>query len=413
MPILSEADARQVVTHLTHIEDLPITKQYAGAKEAIEFLKKVSDVLSGHAPKSFNLRVKIDGSPSVVVGIDPADSAFFVGTKGALAKTPKVAKSLEEVQSLYADKPGLVEVMSTVFTALQDMDFPNILQGDVLFIPSMKRNQNIEGKEYVTFKPNTITYGVPTDSKLGKHIENATLGICFHTTYTGSALQSLVGRSGADIKRLSPPDNVVLISNEYQDLSGTVTFTRNEMAEMNRAMTTAQRLTDGLSDNQFVTLMEKLPLLRTEFNIFQNSLVRKGESITLTPQTFGNQFLLFMKVRRDKLAGQRKTSKGMEEIVSRYETLNKAVASLYEDVVKLLAWQQAIITIKKFMLDKLDNPTDIATFYDTDAGLVAGPHEGFVAADRNGNFVKLVNRDHFTRLNMNYGRFAGGNTSTL
>jgi len=47
----------------------------------------------------------------------------------------------------------------------------------------------------------------------------------------------------------------------------------------------------------------------------------------------------------------------------------------------------------------------LKTFQASDAGIVAGNHEGFVATDRRGNFVKLVDRMEFSRLNLTQSRF--------
>jgi len=43
----------------------------------------------------------------MVVGRDPDDGQFFVATKSALAKTPRVAKSLADIDRLYAHAPSL------------------------------------------------------------------------------------------------------------------------------------------------------------------------------------------------------------------------------------------------------------------------------------------------------------------
>ena len=54
---------------------------------------------------------------------------------------------------------------------------------------------------------------------------------------------------------------------------------------------------------------------------------------------------------------------------------------------------------------KLNAPGMLSTFYASDKGVIAGQHEGFVAVDRQGNFVKLVDRSEFSRLNLTQGRF--------
>ena len=406
MPILNEdASPRQVITHLTHIEDLVVTKQYPGAVEAETFIKELVAYFSGTADTALNLTVKIDGSPSIVVGNDPADGKFFVGTKGALTKNPKVAKSLKEIDELYAGKEGLITTMREAFTYLSPLSWTGVLQGDVLFTKLTKKLQTLSGVTHVVFKPNTILYAVPHLSTLGKQIERAKFGISFHTTYVGESLPELVAKPGADVSRLDTSPDVVFVSNEYRDLSGSVTFTRADMMKLTYLLRDVTIRTLRIRHNVFVQLLKALPLLQSEFMMFQNALVRQGNSITLSPSTFSKQFVLFLAGRQRKISAEKKTYKGMEAVSERYKTIAKAVADSYTDVVAMLGWQHAVIEVKEFLLDKLNAPSKLATFYETDRGVVAGPHEGFVASDSKGNFVKLVSRGTFSKINLNTSRF--------
>ena len=51
--------------------------------------------------------------------------------------------------------------------------------------------ETIDGISYYTFQPNTIVYAVPVDSNFGKIINNAKIGVVWHTTYTGKELQDM------------------------------------------------------------------------------------------------------------------------------------------------------------------------------------------------------------------------------
>lgn len=108
---LREANERNVIQHLTHLEDLVITKYADGAQEALTTLQGLSKFFEGHANAPVNLTVKIDGAPAIIAGHDPADGKFFIGTKGAFAKTPRIAKSPEDLKTLYGDKPGRLTTM--------------------------------------------------------------------------------------------------------------------------------------------------------------------------------------------------------------------------------------------------------------------------------------------------------------
>lgn len=394
--------SKQVITHLTHIEDLPFLKSTGGATEAYTMLKSLGALFAGNASSPVNLSVKIDGAPSIVVGRDPEDNAFFVATKGP----SRIAKSQEDIDRLYGAKPGLHKIMSLAFGVLQDLSWPEILQGDVLFTPDIKQPRTIAGTAYITFKPNTITYAVPAQSPLGRQIVAASFGISFHTTYTGTSLKTLTARAGANVEPLDPPPSVVFVSNAYRDLSGTITFTKAETAAMQATLQQLQTLTQRLRSNRLVKLFATMPLLRDSLMQFQNQLVRQGKSITLTPQTFTQELFTFFDAQQAKVQAARSTDKGKAAVQEKFASLKRLLTDMTNEVVELLTWQQAVVDAKNDLLKKLNNTEMLTTFYDSDEGLVAGPHEGFVASDSAGNFVKLVDRSTFSQLNFTQGKFS-------
>ncbi len=404
---LHEASDRTVINHLTHAEDLIITDYVKGAQQAARMLNGLTAFLKGHADSPVNLSVKIDGSPAIVVGNDPRDDVFFIGTKGAFAKTPKIAKSLAEIKQLYAGKDGLIDTMTVAFTALKKI-WPRgkiVFQGDVLFTPTIKTRQMIDGQDYVTFKPNTIVYGLPAESDLGKQVLAAEFGVCFHTTYTGDTLETLYAAPGAITTGLKQSPAVVLFSPRYQDLSGTLTFTKAETTTLQTLLADIQARTTKLSGNKFLSFLKSTPLLQSEFMIFQNTLVRSGEPITLSPKVFVARFGAHINMRGQKSANTKSSEAGKNTTAQKYAALVELVSENEEGLVDILAWQHAVTLAKTFIITKLNSVGALKTFYASDTGVVAGHHEGFVATDRRGNFVKLVDRMEFSRLNLTQGRF--------
>lgn len=400
---------RNVIKHLTHIEDLVITDYAAGAQHAVDMLGGLISYFEGHANAPVNLTVKIDGAPAIVVGKDPTDGQFFIGTKGAFAKTPKIAKSVADIQRLYAGKEGLIDTMTVAFTALKKMTFPHILQGDVLFTPAIKKSHVIDGQSYITFKPNTIIYGVPAKSHLGKQIRAAKFGVCFHTTYVGSTLETLHATAGATLSDLRPTPDVVLVSSRYQDLSGSMSFTAGDTRTLKTLLADLQSRTGKLSENGFVAALKTTPLLQSELMIFQNSLVRGGEPITLSPKIFVARFIAHLSARAEQDAATKKSVAGAETSRKKYQALGVLVTDHEDGLVDMLAWQHLATTAKTFIINKLQTTETLETFYASNTGVIAGRHEGFVAADKHGNFVKLVDRMEFSRLNLTQGRFHTSN----
>ena len=257
----------------------------------------------------------------------------------------------------------------------------------------------------ITFKPNTIIYGVPADSDMGKKVAAAKFGVCFHTTYTGSSLATLRAEAGANIKALKPTSKVVLVSSRYQDLSGTLTFTSAEHDTLRTLIGEIDTRTRKMGTNAFLQALAASPLLQSEFMIFQNSLVRGGESITLSPKVFVARLNAHLTTRADAEGATKKTDAGKAGSRTKYEQIQRLVADTEDALVDVLAWQHAVISAKTFIIQKLNAPGTLSTFYSSDKGVVAGSHEGFVAVDHQGNFVKLVDRSEFSRLNLTQGRF--------
>ena len=84
----------------------------------------------------------------------------------------------------------------------------------VLYTDSTLKKETINGESLYTFKPNTITYGIPVDHSIGKAAGNAKIGVVFHTSYVGDRLSSLQARAGANIKSFNPMTEVVVINND-------------------------------------------------------------------------------------------------------------------------------------------------------------------------------------------------------
>ena len=106
-------------THLTHIEETIITDGYAGAVNAIEFLKSVGEMLQGSSRSSTNITTKWDGAPAIFCGIDPEDKKFFVATKSVFNKSPKLNKTNADIRKNHTG--GLVEKLEVALKELSKL----------------------------------------------------------------------------------------------------------------------------------------------------------------------------------------------------------------------------------------------------------------------------------------------------
>jgi len=93
------------------------------------------------------LSVKIDGSPAIVWGTDPACGEFFVGTKAVFNKQKiRIAHSHEEIDQFYEGE--VASILHACFDSLPR--FTWVVQGDFI---------GFGGDD--TYCPNTITYKFP------------------------------------------------------------------------------------------------------------------------------------------------------------------------------------------------------------------------------------------------------------
>src|SRR5210317_1448851 len=84
-------------THMEHLEDAILNGGVDGARQAINMLQSMRDMLAGNSKNGVNSTVKWDGAPAVFAGIDPADGKFFVAKKGIFNKNPKIYKTAADV----------------------------------------------------------------------------------------------------------------------------------------------------------------------------------------------------------------------------------------------------------------------------------------------------------------------------
>ena len=396
-----------VNAHLTHLEDLSLFNGKKGAVEAIRFLKNLSTIVKGHSPKKFNVTTKWDGSPAIVCGKDPADGKFFIGTKGVFAKKPKLNKSPKDIEDNHADvgendKSALRGKLNTALQHLSKLNIQNVLQGDLMFTQGDLKERGFENKKYLTFKPNTITYAVPSDSELASKMRSAKVGIVFHTAYEGESLDKMSASFKVDISDLNQTPDVWFDDAYIKDFSGMATMTAQESEAVENAIADAQKHLNS-SGNAFEFLDGSDAGNDLKINIAANMNANiKQNSIQQDPEQFFNQFIADytrraeekiaqLKTGREGPAGQRRLN--ALQIGLNYLNTNKSnMMNFYALWLKLGA-------IKDVLYKKLSNIKAIDSFEEVDGELKVRDPEGFVAIDHIGSAVKVVDRLDFSRKN--------------
>tara|TARA_B100002019_G_C21274175_1_gene604243 strand:- start:6732 stop:8018 length:1287 start_codon:yes stop_codon:yes gene_type:complete len=400
-------------THLEHLEDNIFNKGFAGAKEAVDYLYSLHEMLEGNSKSSVNMTTKWDGAPAIIAGKDPQTGKFFVGTKGVFAKKPKINFTNKDIDVNHADVgdkdgSGLREKLKLALKYLNRLNFDTVVQGDMLFAgQSDIKTITLDDKEHLVFKPNTITYAVPKDSEIGKQISNAGFGIVWHTEYVGGpTLADTEAKFGFDSSVLGQANGVYHRDAIIRDLSGTVTLTKDESSNIMSAIQQADSYLKSIDAETFAWLEKGTDLIGKDFlqqlKAHVNNNVRAGQfdEPTKFAQGFVQKYIDFMTKEIEKVKTQKSIDAKTEKMVQGVKFIKEHVPG----IVAVYDLYLKIIEAKVRLVKKLEQIRQIDTFVETEDGFEVTGEEGFVAVDRLGNALKLVDRLEFSRLNFGSGR---------
>ena len=102
-------EATKANTHLTHLEELVLTKGEAGYNTARGFVTDLLSHLQGKSKRKVNTSVKWDGAPAIFAGKHPDTGKFFVGTKSIFNREPKINYTDNDVEMNHGHAPGLAD----------------------------------------------------------------------------------------------------------------------------------------------------------------------------------------------------------------------------------------------------------------------------------------------------------------
>jgi hypothetical protein len=385
---------------LEHLEDNVLNRGVNGARESINFLQSLRDMLAGHSQTKVNVTTKWDGAPAVICGVNPENDKFFVGTKSVFNKDGKLNYTNADIDANHPN-PGLNEKLKVALAFLPKLGIKGILQGDLLFTKGDIDKQVIDGKSYITFQPNTIVYAVPTNTVMARKMVDAQLGIVFHTSYSGRTINTLRASFNIDINNLSPTKDVWFRDASFVDSSGTASFTEQETKQISTILSIAGRTFQTIAP-LVLNRISSSDVINLQIKTFNNTKVRAGQKITDT-KTHTLELIRWVEdklnkeVTAAKMEATKKKRIAEKNEVMRFYRSNATQLKLIFDLMNL------IVDAKNMIVKKLESiKTSVDTFVRTDDGFkITGP-EGFVAVDRlTGGALKLIDRLEFSQQNFN------------
>ena len=385
--------------HLEHIEDLILLEGRSGAEKAIKILRSVGESLTGAGGPALTITTKWDGAPAVVCGIDPADGKFFVGTKSVFSKqSPKVCKTQSDIQKFYSGQ--LASKLSFALRYLDDVVTSGVLQGDLLFTND-KVSKTIDGKQYITFRPNTITYAAQANSGVGRDIAQASIGIVFHTRYNGGpTIQDMTASFGVKSSEFKSDGAVWATSATFTDVGNIAAFTPAEKAKYEAAIRMAEgsiKKSGGVMDE--INSGGRTLQFDTEFKKFFNAYYRGGRVMDSVNSSFA-KFLHHLGNEYNKQIKKNRTLEAQEKKAGRFLGAVDFALEREQKLKMVIATYQNIIRAKLIAVEKMNRVASLNTFVETNDGYKVTAPEGYVAIS-GGDAVKLIDRLEFSNLNFN------------
>ena len=377
--------------HLEHLEDEMLNYGVEGCKAAVSFLKELRKMLGQQENTGF-MQTKWDGAPSIICGTHPETGLFFVGTKSVFNKTePKVCYSDETVDAWY--EGDLAEKLKYSLKYFSELKIDGVVQGDLLFTTDL-RKEKVNGEELYTFRPNTITYGIPVSHDIGKKAGRAKIGVVFHTHYTGDELATMQARAGAKVQG---SNNALVVQNDTP--MDRVGFSRTEMNKFDRYVSKIERMCGICGDflDELVGAQGKTGDAKFHISSFLkpffNDQIRNARSIANVDEAMYD-LLNFYEEKTNKELSKIKTVANLTKKRNLvYGSQNYVVNNVYK-FKAMLALYKELQAVKQMVIDKLDHLEEFRTFVQTEKGYKVTTPEGYVL-HKDGSMIKFVNRLEF------------------
>ena len=389
---LVEESTEEKLKHLEHPEDHIIKSGEPGFHHAFNTLKTTAEALQGQ-DSGTNIMTKYDGAPSVVFGTNPQNGKFFVASKSAFNKNPKLNYSLADIKANHGHAPGLVSKLAAALKYLPKVTPKHgVYQGDFLYNKAdgdVKQND----KEY-TFKPQLIQYHAPKNSKLGRTIEAAKIGFAVHTAYAGRNLESMKADYTPDLRSFAQHPDVHLHTWDQSFSAKKAALTPEEHSAFKTNMNAAGDIFKNSDRSQ---IFQHSPEMQDHLQTYINQTVRHNTEPTV------KGLLQHIQQRHEKNIAAVKMSKTKEAKTQTMQQELRGVKQNSENLANLLKMHDHLQQAKQALMPALQRGDSSGYKYSIN-GAETGP-EGFVTVTDQNRPTKLVDRSGFSRANLNKGGF--------
>lgn len=383
---LLESASEEKLKHLEHAEDHVINDGDKGFAHAYHNLQDTHDLIH-KKHNNTTVMTKYDGSPSVVFGHHPETGKFFVASKSAFNKDPKINYSNKDIEANHGHAPGLVTKLKHALKHLPKITpSKGVYQGDLMH-SGVKSKEHPEGdvedhSGKYHFKPNTITYSTKHSSEEGKKIAKSKLGVVVHTAYTGNKFENLKADYAPDLSKFKEHPDVHRIDNRNDVQHASMT------PEQHKAFTTHMHAATSAFNKTPPEAHAAISQHKDHLKTYINSTVRENSK----PSVQG--FAKHLQQKHLKDISKLKTEKAVDAKTSAMHTDLKHVSSNKEHYASVLNMHHHLQQAKNQLVGALSAKPK----FEHHIGGVATKPEGYVVV-RNNRPTKLVDRSEFSRAN--------------
>lgn len=371
--------------HIHHAEDRPLLHGAEGFTHAYDALHG-AHYHTKQGQQNNKLTMKYDGSPSVVFGHHPENGKFFVASKSAFNKNPKINYSPEDVDKNHGHAPGLADKLKSALKHFHKVaPKEGVYQGDLMYTHDDLKKKD----DKVSFTPNTITYTAKGEK--AEAIKKSKIGVVVHTKYEGTNLSNMSAHHNVDASDFGQHPDVFHHTADY-DAKGA-----HYSAESQK------RVLDELSKAKTIHEQNKDKMYKAtsmhhgdggHLATYINQTVRDGS----TPTAEGLKTHIAGKY--EKIVGKLKTEKAqnakLDELKGHLDNIKKHQGH-YDNLLKM---HGHLANAKNELVKSLESNEGS---YEHAIGGEASKPEGFVYNHTHKGVTeptKLVNRAEFARQNL-------------
>lgn len=364
--------------HLDHPEDRVFHGMH-GFNHSFLALDSTHNSLLGKTGSTHKVTTKYDGAPSFVAGHHPETGRFFVATKSAFNKNPKLNYSHHDIAKNH-EQPGLREKLNAAFTHLPKvLPKTGVFQGDIMYT---KKDLHHDDKAY-HFKPNTVTYSANKDSDHGKAIGKSKLGVVMHTKYTGKTFADMQADFNLNHKVFKKHSDVHVINPEM-DVSKAHYPAEAQKSYLHHMKTAIQHF-GAITGGGHAVFGEHHADIATHIN----DAVKKGHHPSY------EDFMKHVHSNGLHKINELKTVAGRAKAKEKHDGKMIVLKAHEHDLRNAFTAHHHMQAAKNILVNALSSHTDLGHSIN---GKASKP-EGFVAS-HNGVATKLVDRADFSRANL-------------